>query len=234
MPKAKFNKIGLRRRAVFAVCKIFGSQNRKMLYNDFGSPVFVLTLLTFNSQNSANSKNMPSGKTHDAITFLLAAPTFAAAFKITGSAPLALIITVAFLFGGLMFGPDLDTLSRQYTRWSVFRCLWYPYQMFFPHRSRWSHGLIFGTFLRIVYFMGAATLLSFLLTCVFAALLGERAGDLMEFTRTWILIGETVRANIGENTFLSVFIGLWIGAASHTFADIAGTFIKTGRIAEFL
>ncbi|HXG85310.1 MAG TPA: metal-binding protein [Pyrinomonadaceae bacterium] len=173
---------------------------------------------------------MPSGKTHDAVTFLLVAPTFAAAWQITESVPLASIITVAFLFGGLMFGPDLDTMSKQYTRWSFFRYLWYPYQVFFPHRSRWSHGLIFGTFLRIVYFMGAVTLLSFLLTCAFAAFLGESSGNLMEFTRTWIQIGETVREGVGENTLLSVFIGLWIGAASHTLTDLAGTFIKTGRM----
>ncbi len=173
---------------------------------------------------------MPSGKTHDAVTFLLAAPVFAAAWKITESAPLASIITAAFIFGGLMFGPDLDTMSRQYTRWSIFRVLWYPYQAFFAHRSRWSHGFIFGTFLRIVYFTGAVTLLSFVLTCVFSAFLGEHPGNLMEFTKTWIQIGETVRANVGENTFISTFIGLWLGAASHTLTDLAGTFIKTGRL----
>ncbi len=172
---------------------------------------------------------MPSGKTHDAVTFLLAAPVLAAAWKITGSLPLAAIVAAAFIFGGLMFGPDLDTHSKQYTRWSVFRYLWYPYQAFFAHRSRWSHGLVFGTFIRIVYFTGALTLLSFLLTCAYAAFLGVEAGNLIEFTRTWISIGERVRANVGENTFLSAFVGLWLGAASHTFADIAGTFVKTGR-----
>ncbi|MDQ3322172.1 MAG: metal-binding protein [Acidobacteriota bacterium] len=173
---------------------------------------------------------MPSGKTHDAVTFLLVAPVFAAAWKITESVPIASIFTAAFLFGGLMFGPDLDTHSKQYTRWSVFRYLWYPYQAFFAHRSRWSHGLVFGTFIRIVYFTGAITLLSFLLTCAFAAFLGEHSGNLMEFTKIWILIGERVRANVGENMFLSVFAGLWFGAASHTLTDIAGTFVKTGRV----
>ena len=177
---------------------------------------------------------MPSGKTHDAITFLLVAPTFAAAWKITESVPLAAAVTAAFVFGGLMFGPDLDTMSKQYTRWGVFRFLWYPYQAFFAHRSRWSHGLIFGTFIRIVYFTGAVTILSFLLTCIFAAFMGEYSGNILEFTNIWAQIGESIRTNVGEEMLLSVFIGLWAGAASHTFTDIAGTFIKTGRVAEFL
>jgi uncharacterized metal-binding protein len=133
-----------------------------------------------------------------------------------------------------MFGPDLDTHSKQYTRWGVFRYLWYPYQVFFKHRSRWSHGLVFGTFLRIVYFMGALTLLSFVPVFALAWQSGGELPDLMEFAKTWTAIGEYVRADLGEYSFLYVFAGLWLGAASHTLADIAGSFAKTGRISEFL
>ncbi len=177
---------------------------------------------------------MPSGKTHDAVTFFLAAPTFAATWKITGSLPLAAVVAIAFVFGGLMFGPDLDTRSTQYTRWSVFCFLWYPYRVFFRHRSRWSHGLIFGTFLRVVYFMGAMTLFSFVITYFLAAYAGGTVPNLMDFAQTWRQIGEYVRSNFGEYAFASTFIGLWLGAASHTLTDIAGTFIKTGRVSEFL
>ncbi len=66
---------------------------------------------------------MPSGKTHDAITFLIVVPTFVAAWKLTQNLPLAAIITVSMLIGGLMFGPDLDTHSKQYTRWGFFSFL---------------------------------------------------------------------------------------------------------------
>ncbi len=177
---------------------------------------------------------MPSGKTHDAITFLFVAPIFAASWKLMESFPLAVVVTVAFTFGGLMFGPDLDTHSKQYTRWSVFRYLWYPYQAFFKHRSRWSHGLIFGTFLRIVYFMGALTLLSFVPVFLLAWHSGGELPNLIEFTKVWSSIGEYVRADLGEYVFFYVFIGLWLGAASHTLTDIAGSFVKTGRISEFL
>jgi len=177
---------------------------------------------------------MPSGKTHDAITFLFVAPVFAAAWKITSSFPLAVVVTVAFTFGGLMFGPDLDTHSKQYTRWSVFRYLWYPYQAFFAHRSRWSHGLIFGTLLRIVYFMGALTLLSFLPIFALAWYAGGDLPNLMEFAKVWSAFGEYFRADFGEYFFPSVFAGLWLGAASHTLTDMAGSFVKHGRIMEFL
>src|SRR5438552_13226225 len=98
---------------------------------------------------------MPSGRTHDAITFLLAVPVAAGAFAMSRSLSMSAVVAAAFVFGGLMFGPDLDTVSRQYSRWSVFRFLWFPYRSFFKHRSRFSHGLIFGAFIRVVYFLGA-------------------------------------------------------------------------------
>jgi uncharacterized metal-binding protein len=177
---------------------------------------------------------MPSGKTHDAVTFLFVAPTFAAVWKITQSVSIASIVTIAFLVGGLMFGPDLDTMSKQYTRWGIFRFLWYPYQTFFSHRSRWSHGLIFGTLLRVIYFMGVLTLLSFLFVYVYESYTGGSLPDLFEMTKTWGVIGNYVRVNIGEYILPSLFAGLWLGAASHTLTDMAGSFIKHGRIMEFL
>ena len=175
---------------------------------------------------------MPSGKTHDAVTFLLAAPTFAAAWIYTQSDSLSALVTAGFVFGGLMFGPDLDTQSKQYTRWSLLSFLWYPYKVFFKHRSRWSHGLIFGTFFRVVYFFGVMTLLSFLLTFLIVSYVGGDLPKLIEFTRNWVSIGDFVRQNFGEYAFPAAFIGLWLGAASHTLTDIAGSFIKHGRIME--
>jgi uncharacterized metal-binding protein len=177
---------------------------------------------------------MPSGKTHDAITFLLVAPTFAAAWILTGNFALAAVLTVAMLVGGLMFGPDLDTHSKQYTRWGIFSFLWYPYKVFFNHRSRWSHGLLFGTLFRVIYFMGALTLVAFLIVFSFAAWQGAGAPNLFEITKVWSEIGEYVHQTVGENALIAVFAGLWLGAASHTLTDMAGSFIKHGRIGEFL
>src|SRR3712207_4051725 len=103
---------------------------------------------------------MPSGKTHDMVTLVLAPPTFAAAWGLTGSLALAIVATAAMLFGGLMFGPDLDIQSKQYTRWGVFRFIWLPYKVIFRHRSRWSHGILFGTLIRVIYFTGVIALLA--------------------------------------------------------------------------
>lgn len=177
---------------------------------------------------------MPSGKTHDAVTFFLTVPIMAATWRIADSLPLAVIVTLAFLLGGLMFGPDLDTMSKQYTRWGIFKTLWYPYQAFFKHRSRWSHGLVFGTFLRVVYFIGVLTLLSFMITFIVTIYLGGDVPHLFEFTKNWQQIGTFVRTNFGQYTFHGIFIGLWLGAASHTITDMAGSFIKTGKITDFI
>lgn len=177
---------------------------------------------------------MPSGKTHDAITFLFVAPIFVASYSVTKDVAISTVITVAFLFGGLMFGPDLDTVSCQYSRWSICRFLWYPYQKFFPHRSRWSHGLVFGTLLRVIYFIGISTLCSFFVVYIFATYTGGDLPRIMEFAQTWKQIGEFIRTNIGEYAMPSAFVGLWLGAASHTLTDMAGSFVKTGRITEFL
>ena len=177
---------------------------------------------------------MPSGKTHDAITFLLVAPTFAATYIVTKNLAVSGVITFGMLVGGLMFGPDLDTMSKQYVRWGILKSLWYPYQAFFAHRSRWSHGLIFGTLFRVIYFMGVLTLLAFLGLYAYATYIGGDLPNLFQITKTWQPIGDFIRLNIGDYAMPSLFLGLWLGAASHTFTDMAGTFIKTGRVTEFL
>ena len=177
---------------------------------------------------------MPSGKTHDLITVILAAPAFAIAYAVTKSLSMSTVMAAGFVFGGVMFGPDLDTVSRQYSRWSVFRFIWLPYRIFFKHRSRFSHGLIFGAFGRVVYFMGVLTLIAFASVYLYAAFSGGKLPGLIGFSMVWQNIGEFTRLNLGEHFLIVVFAGLWFGAASHTFTDMAGSFIKTGRIVKFL
>ncbi|HLA96064.1 MAG TPA: metal-binding protein [Pyrinomonadaceae bacterium] len=177
---------------------------------------------------------MPSGKTHDAITFLLAVPVFAGAYAVTRSTSLSLIAAVAFLFGGLMFGPDLDTISKQYSRWGIFRFVWFPYKSFFKHRSRWSHGLIFGTLIRVVYFLGVMTIAVFAIAYAAASMMGDNLPDAFAFVREWRSAGSFVGSAFGLEILPAIFAGMWVGAASHTFTDMAGTYIKTGRVTEFL
>jgi len=177
---------------------------------------------------------MPSGRTHDAITILTALPVFAIGYSITGGVASSSVVTAAYLFGGLMFGPDLDTVSRQYSRWSIFKFIWIPYRRFFSHRSRFSHGLIFGALLRVIYFMGVVSLAAFSLTYAYAAISGGKVPGIADLIGVWQQIGALINRHLGDNFLLLVFAGLWLGAASHTFTDMAGSFVRTGRVADFL
>jgi len=134
----------------------------------------------------------------------------------------------------MMFGPDLDTVSTQYSRWRFCRGIWVPYKSFFKHRSRFSHGLIFGALIRVIYFMGIVTLLAFLAVYLYASYSVGRLPGFVYFARVWQAIGEFARDKFGEHFLATAFIGLWFGAASHTFTDMAGSFIKTGRVTKFL
>ena len=177
---------------------------------------------------------MPSGKTHDAITLFLAVPAFAVTYAATKDLSSSIVVAAAFIFGGLMFGPDLDTVSRQYSRWLIFRFIWFPYRRSFKHRSRFSHGLIFGALGRVIYFMGMLTLTLFFAAYVYAVYSDGKLPNLLDLASIWLPIGEFIRASFGEHFLPAAFAGLWLGAASHTFTDMAGSFIKTGRIAKFL
>ena len=177
---------------------------------------------------------MPSGKTHDVITVLLAAPAFALAYGFTASLWIAAVVAAAFLFGGFMFGPDLDTASVQFYRWRIFRFFWTPYRIFFRHRSRWTHGLIFGTLFRVVYFMGAATLAAFLATWSYMYFAGGEAPFIWDFARVWSKVRGSAESFLGVDALPAIFVGMWTGAAAHTFADMAGTYVKTGRRGGFL
>lgn len=171
---------------------------------------------------------MPSGRTHDAITLVLAVPTFTAGWLATESLWLASVGTCLMLFGGLMFGPDLDTDSVQYKRWGVFRLLWYPYRVFFKHRSRWSHGLLFGTLIRIIYFAFVLALLVALGIYLRATLIARAPFDFNEIARAWEA-AEAALAHYGGRRFaLTAFIGVWWGAATHTITDVAWSMLRKG------
>ena len=177
---------------------------------------------------------MPSFKTHDAITVLLAIPIFAAAWLISRDPVAAAVIAVASLFGGLIFGPDLDTYSKQYTRWGIFRVIWFPYRAFFKHRSRWTHGILFGTLLRTIYLMGALTLIAFLVTFFSAIYTHGNLPNIVSIIGEWQRLGEFVGLYRGANFGWLVFFGLWLGGVSHSLTDMAGTYVKTGKVKAML
>jgi uncharacterized metal-binding protein len=164
---------------------------------------------------------MPSGKTHDAITFLAAVPTFGAAWALTGSLVLASVVTAATLFGGLMFGPDLDIQSRQYTRWGPLRFIWWPYKVIFRHRSRWTHGLLFGTLIRVLYFVSMLALLCAAAFYLYMSYVVGTPPDFAQALDAWQEFESGLRwEGAFKHTTLATLAGLWWGAATHTLTDV--------------
>lgn len=171
---------------------------------------------------------MPSGRTHDLITLLLAPPTAAVTYYFTGDWILTAIITATMIFGGLMFGPDLDIQSRQYARWGPIRFLWWPYKVMMPHRSRWSHSILLGTIIRVIYFLAVVTLIlaaSLYIRDVYIKGAEQGVGELTgAFARVWEIFSP-----IRRDYLIAAFIGLWVGATSHTVSDVLGSFFKSVR-----
>ena len=168
---------------------------------------------------------MPSARTHDAITVLCAAPTAALAYLATRDPAAAAVATAGLLLGGFMFGPDLDVDSRQYRRWGPLRVVWLPYRWALSHRSRLSHGILFGTAIRVVYFLvvvGLATTLAILVRDVWVHDL-PATPDLawQGADRVWAAV-----SGVAPRYHAAAFVGLWLGAASHTLADIVGSTLK--------
>lgn len=103
---------------------------------------------------------MPSGKVHDQIT-IIAAAIAAPVWWFCVPAPVQSVGECAtlcgtILFSGLMLSPDLDLDSSIYQRWGPLRFLWWPYQKIMPHRSVFSHSLVVGPLLRLLYFFALA------------------------------------------------------------------------------
>ncbi len=174
---------------------------------------------------------MPSGRTHDRVTLwslpLVASLTFAR----TQSDRLTLLVAGGFLFGGLMFGPDLDIRSRQYQRWGWLRWMWLPYQKSLRHRSLLSHGPILGTVLRIVYLGSWIALLGIGSILVWATL--QELGGWIENWQVWAgrtleqagtQMVRSLRDNPGE--WLALGLGIEIGAMSHSACDWGSTLYK--------
>ena len=171
---------------------------------------------------------MPSAKTHDTVTILLAVPTALVSWYVTRDPAIVAIVTLGELFGGLMFGPDLDTNSRPYRRWGPARFVWLPYRGALRHRSRFSHGILFGAAIRVVYFLAVVALLvgvGLALRDVYLNRLPASAAQAWQGVERVA----AVLAGVKPRYLAAAFAGLWWGAASHTLADVLGSTLKQIR-----
>jgi len=94
---------------------------------------------------------MPNGKTHDKISLITIPLIAGLVWLIFNKVQTVLIITTAYTFASFMFNGDLDINSRPYNRWWLFKVIWVPYQMMFTHRSIFTHGIVIGTVIRVLY-----------------------------------------------------------------------------------
>ncbi len=146
------------------------------------------------------------------------------AYLVSQKPTVTLLLAGGYLFGGLMFGPDLDTHSCQYRRWGALRWVWLPYRRAMRHRSQWSHGMLIGTVGRLFYLLSLVScgaLLGLLLWEI-VLWLGDRpshtttiAHQMLETSLVWFRT--SVQTYPGE--WLGAFLGLELGAMSHSLSD---------------
>lgn len=174
---------------------------------------------------------MPSGRTHDRVTLWSLPVVAGLTFNHTRSSSLTLLVAGGFLLGGLVFGPDLDIYSRQYQRWGVLRWIWLPYQKSLRHRSVLSHGPILGTTIRLAYFSLWVALFGAIaigLWSVVRQISGDAENWQTLAVRDLAAILAWMKLSIQMYLWqwFSLFLGLELGAMSHSVCDWGGSAYK--------
>lgn len=164
---------------------------------------------------------MPLGRTHDRITLWLLPWIVGLSLLLNRSGELTLLVSSGFLFSGLMFGPDLDIYSVQYKRWGFLRCIWQPYQSVIRHRSWLSHGLVVGTFVRIVYLGFVLSVIGLPIFCIIQLFRGNN----WDFQQLFNKIQQFLTIDYPYQV-MAFLIGLELGSMSHSLSDWLGSTYK--------
>lgn len=168
---------------------------------------------------------MPSGKTHDTITLAFLPIATSAAWGLTQSFDMALMVFSGVTLGGFLIGPDLDTRSVHYKRWGPLRFLWYPYQKLVRHRSVWSHGPIIGVLSRVVYFLTCLAIFIFLGQLAITVY-SDGNVDWSALLTEWVALLSYVAWRVfvlNRDAWLAILVGLEVGASLHYSADWIST-----------
>lgn len=169
---------------------------------------------------------MPSGRTHDRITLWCLPFVTGSAFLLTNRLEIVVIVTLAFLVGGFMLGPDLDIRSIQYRRWGLLRWIWLPYQKALKHRSKLSHGPVIGTAIRVIYMGVWIGIFTTVLAIAFNALWDAK------LTATSIMATVQYLGNHYIAEWIAAIVGLELGAISHSTSDMVGSRLVRRRSAK--
>ena len=167
---------------------------------------------------------MPSGRTHDRITFWSVPLVLGIAYFLTQNGKFALVLAGGFLFSGLMFGPDLDIYSVQYKRWGWFRWIWIPYRSAIRHRSQLSHGLLIGTILRLIYISLIILILSGMIAAIAYFFGYVNLQSVMDSQKKLPIWNPKY-----TQALLALIIGLELGAMSHSISDWIGSAYKKNK-----
>ncbi|MEO0534799.1 MAG: metal-binding protein [Cyanobacteria bacterium P01_A01_bin.123] len=166
---------------------------------------------------------MPSGRTHDRITLWTLPLVTTLTMRLTVSLWITAVVSAGFLFGGLMFGPDLDIHSVQYKRWGCFRWIWLPYRGSLLHRSTLSHGPIIGTTLRVIY----VSIWLGVVVVIVAGCLNAIAQSAITWRDLGLSVSQLLQAHSQE--WLGLLIGIELGALSHSVSDWVVSSVKRSR-----
>lgn len=138
---------------------------------------------------------MPNGKVHDRISFIFTPIVLGVCLFMTDNYLHIILILVSFIFSSFMFNGDLDTNSRPYNRWWIFKMIWIPYQLMFHHRSIWTHGIIIGTIVRVLYI------------------------GIIPIGIFWFYYNIDIIKFLDWNYLIPILIGLELGSSIHTISD---------------
>ena len=138
---------------------------------------------------------MPCGKTHDKITAYTTPVVGVLSYVVTADIKIAAILMFTYIFASMMFNGDLDTNSKPFNRWWLFKMIWIPYQLMFKHRSVFTHGIIIGTVVRLLYL------------------------GIIPFLILWAKGGFDLFQTINVSMIITILVGLELGSAIHTISD---------------
>ncbi len=173
---------------------------------------------------------MPSGRTHDRITLWSFPWLTGAVLLVTRNPAQSLLFAGGYLLGGLLLSPDLDIHSRPYRRWGPLRWIWLPYRRAMNHRSMLSHGPILGTVFRLVYLAAWILLFAFVWAIALAQLASPENWwplSLQQLNTALEILQRFALQHPIEG--LVLYLGLELGAMSHSLSDWTGSWIKRNR-----
>lgn len=165
---------------------------------------------------------MPSGKTHDSISWYLFLPLAYLSWYLKKDWMIVMLFSTAYLFSCFMFSGDLDLVSVQSKRWGIFRWIWLPYRKLISHRSKLSHDPFIGTAFRLFYVSIWGCLFYGLFYIISLNYFPNENKEMLKITQTSL----TILKNQPKIYFIAIFAGLCSGAALHTGADIIFSFFK--------